>query len=87
MQDKNMNQSVNFAKKVQQQFKKAGRVDKGVHQAGSSQDSERTRFDFSYGQAMTADEIAKVEAIEHQPSRYHGLEQVEDCEYYIVPYK
>ena len=34
MQDKNMNQSVNFAKKVQQQFKKAGRVDKGVHQAG-----------------------------------------------------
>ncbi|MDO4188342.1 MAG: alanine--tRNA ligase [Lachnospiraceae bacterium] len=35
----------------------------GVHQAGSSQDSERTRFDFSYGQAMSAEEIAKVEAI------------------------
>ena len=35
----------------------------GVHQAGSSQDSERTRFDFSYGQAMTAEEIEKVEAI------------------------
>ena len=35
----------------------------GVHQAGSSQDSERTRFDFSYGQAMTADEIKKVEDI------------------------
>ena len=35
----------------------------GVHQAGSSQDTERTRFDFSYGQAMTAEEIAKVEAI------------------------
>lgn len=34
MQDKNMNQSINFAKKIQQQFKKAGRVDKGVHQAG-----------------------------------------------------
>jgi len=35
----------------------------GVHQAGSSQDTERTRFDFSYGQGMTAEEIAKVEAI------------------------
>lgn len=34
MQDKNMNQSINFAKKIQQQFKKAGRIDKGVHQAG-----------------------------------------------------
>lgn len=34
MQDKNMSQSINFARKVQQQFKKAGRVDKGVHQAG-----------------------------------------------------
>ncbi|MBQ9123338.1 MAG: alanine--tRNA ligase [Lachnospiraceae bacterium] len=34
-----------------------------VHQQGSYQDSARTRFDFSYSQAMTADEIAKVEAI------------------------
>lgn len=34
-----------------------------VHQQGSYQDSSRTRFDFSYGQAMTAEEIAKVEAI------------------------
>lgn len=34
MQDKNMNQSVNLAKKIQQQFKKSGRQDRGVHQAG-----------------------------------------------------
>lgn len=35
MQDKNMNQSVSFAKKVQQQFRRTGgRIDKGVHQAG-----------------------------------------------------
>lgn len=34
-----------------------------VHQAGSSQDSLRTRFDFSYGQAMSAEEIAKVEQL------------------------
>ncbi len=34
-----------------------------VHQQGSYQDAGRTRFDFSYGQAMTAEEIAKVEAI------------------------
>ena len=34
-----------------------------VHQQGSNQDADRTRFDFSYGQAMTAEEIAKVEAI------------------------
>ena len=34
-----------------------------VHQQGSYQDAERTRFDFSYGQAMTAEEINKVEAI------------------------
>ena len=32
-----------------------------VHQAGSSQDSLRTRFDFSYGQAMSKEEIEKVE--------------------------
>ena len=35
----------------------------GVEQAGSYQDPDKTRFDFSYHQAMTADEIAKVEAI------------------------
>ncbi len=34
-----------------------------VSQAGSFQDPDRTRFDFSHGQAMTADEIAKVEKI------------------------
>ena len=34
-----------------------------VEQAGSYQDGERTRFDFSHFSAMTADEIAKVEAI------------------------
>lgn len=35
----------------------------GVEQQGSYQDSARTRFDFSYGQAMTAEQIAKVEEI------------------------
>ena len=34
-----------------------------VEQSGSYQDGERTRFDFSHGQAMTAEEINKVEAI------------------------
>ena len=34
-----------------------------VEQAGSYQDSDRTRFDFSHGQAMTKEEIEKVEAI------------------------
>lgn len=34
-----------------------------VHQQGSYQDSERTRFDFSHGQAVTKEELAKVEAI------------------------
>ncbi|MBO4762040.1 MAG: alanine--tRNA ligase [Lachnospiraceae bacterium] len=34
-----------------------------AHQAGSFQDPERTRFDFSYGQAMTKEQIAQVEAI------------------------
>lgn len=34
-----------------------------VEQQGSYQDSARTRFDFSYGKAMTAEEIAKVEEI------------------------
>lgn len=34
MQDKNMEQSVNFATLIQKQFKDCNRVDKGVHQAG-----------------------------------------------------
>lgn len=34
-----------------------------VEQAGSYQDADRTRFDFSHFQAMTPDEIAKVEQI------------------------
>ena len=34
-----------------------------VEQAGSYQDSERTRFDFSHFAAMTPDEIARVEQI------------------------
>ncbi|MBR1861215.1 MAG: alanine--tRNA ligase, partial [Lachnospiraceae bacterium] len=34
-----------------------------VAQAGSYQDPNRTRFDFSHGQAMTAEEIARVEKI------------------------
>ena len=34
-----------------------------VEQAGSYQDGEKTRFDFSHFSAMTAEEIAKVEAI------------------------
>ncbi|MCR5742096.1 MAG: alanine--tRNA ligase [Lachnospiraceae bacterium] len=34
-----------------------------VEQAGSYQDPDRTRFDFSHGQAMTADEIRRVEEI------------------------
>ena len=33
-----------------------------VEQQGSYQDGARTRFDFSHGQAMTAEEIARVEA-------------------------
>ncbi|MCR5828783.1 MAG: alanine--tRNA ligase [Lachnospiraceae bacterium] len=36
---------------------------KDAHQAGSYQDPERTRFDFSYGQAMTKEQIEKVEEI------------------------
>ena len=35
----------------------------GVEQAGSYQDTDKTRFDFSSHQAMTADEIQKVEDI------------------------
>lgn len=34
-----------------------------VEQAGSYQDAERTRFDFSHNQAMSSDEIAEVEAL------------------------
>ncbi|MCD8299630.1 MAG: alanine--tRNA ligase [Clostridiales bacterium] len=34
-----------------------------VEQAGSYQDAHRTRFDFSHFQAMTAEELAKVEQI------------------------
>ena len=34
-----------------------------VHQQGSYQDPDKTRFDFSYGQAMSAEDIEKVEAI------------------------
>lgn len=34
MQDKNMEQSVKLATLIQQQFRAAGRLDKGVHQAG-----------------------------------------------------
>ncbi len=34
-----------------------------VEQQGAYQDSTRTRFDFSHSQALTADEIAKVEQI------------------------
>ncbi len=35
----------------------------GVKQQGSYQDGDRTRFDFSFSRAMTAEEIDKVEAI------------------------
>ena len=35
----------------------------GVEQQGSYQDSTRTRFDFSYGKAMTPEEIERAEAI------------------------
>ena len=46
-------------------LQKALRIVLGTHveQAGSYQDNERTRFDFSHFQAMTADEIARVEQI------------------------
>ena len=37
-----------------------------VHQQGSYQDSDRTRFDFSCGQALTAEEIEKVQEIVNQ---------------------
>lgn len=46
-------------------LQKALRIVLGTHveQAGSYQDNERTRFDFTHFQAMTADEIARVEQI------------------------
>ncbi|MCR5596488.1 MAG: alanine--tRNA ligase [Lachnospiraceae bacterium] len=34
-----------------------------VHQQGSYQDPDRTRFDFSYGEAMNAEQISKVQSI------------------------
>ncbi|SCX79845.1 alanyl-tRNA synthetase [Lachnospiraceae bacterium XBB2008] len=34
-----------------------------VHQQGSYQDPDRTRFDFSFGEAMSDDQISKVQAI------------------------
>ena len=34
-----------------------------VHQQGSYQDTDRTRFDFSYGQAMNAEQLEKVQSI------------------------
>ncbi|MCR5526838.1 MAG: alanine--tRNA ligase, partial [Lachnospiraceae bacterium] len=34
-----------------------------AHQQGSYQDTERTRFDFSYGKALTKEELEKVESI------------------------
>ena len=37
-----------------------------VEQAGSYQDPDRTRFDFSFGQAMTKEEMKQVEAIVNQ---------------------
>ena len=40
-----------------------------VEQAGSFQDSDRTRFDFSHFQAMTADEIVKVETLVNEKIR------------------
>ena len=36
---------------------------KDVHQQGSYQDPERTRFDFTYGNAVSKDDLKKVEAI------------------------
>ncbi len=41
-------------------------IGKEAHQQGSYQDTERTRFDFSYGKAMTADELERVEKIVNQ---------------------
>ncbi|MCR5684663.1 MAG: alanine--tRNA ligase [Lachnospiraceae bacterium] len=38
-------------------------VGSDAHQQGSYQDTERTRFDFSYGKALTKEEIERVEDI------------------------
>ncbi|MBO4416120.1 MAG: alanine--tRNA ligase [Lachnospiraceae bacterium] len=38
-------------------------IGKEAHQQGSYQDTERTRFDFTYGKAMTPEELEKVEKI------------------------
>ncbi len=35
----------------------------GVEQQGSSQDNQRTRFDFSYGKAMTSEELEQTEKL------------------------
>ena len=46
-----------------------------VEQAGSYQDAERTRFDFSHFSAMTAEELKRVEDIDvykRQPCRLNG---------------
>ena len=40
-----------------------------VEQQGSYQDSERTRFDFSHSQAMTAEELSRVEEIVNEQIR------------------
>ena len=39
---------------------------KDVHQQGSYQDPDRTRFDFSYGEAVQAADLAKIETIVNQ---------------------
>ena len=36
---------------------------KDVHQQGSYQDPDRTRFDFSFGEAVKAEDIARIESI------------------------
>ena len=48
-----------------------------VEQAGSFQDTERTRFDFSHFEAMTADEIKRVEAIVNEKIA-EGIDVVTD---------
>ena len=48
-----------------------------AHQQGSYQDASRTRFDFNYGSALTAEEIAKVEAIVNEKIA-EGLDVVTD---------
>ena len=48
-----------------------------VEQAGSFQDTERTRFDFSHFEAMTADEIKRVEALVNEKIA-EGIDVVTD---------